>query len=498
MRSWVRELTGWAAALGVAAVAVGAVATSSRSELLFRDGDSLVVALLARSLRDGGPLDWAMSSVLFLPETALYSGLDALLPFGVDALFVVSAVVNLLALYGAIRFAAGRAAPGRAPVAWSVAAVGVFGLLATTEISRSRDAWELASLQLTTTYYSATVVAAVLSVGAVRRLLDAPSHPRALLVALGAVAGVSTLSNPLYAAWATAPLAVLLGIGAARSTRPPRIVAALCVLVGATGPGFAARIPLSAWIANTGASYAQPSQWRESLGYYGGLAVDRLTTPLGAASTIIALTLLVAAAVVAARALHPGARIVAAFAVLAPVAVALGAILLGTHATRYLQPVVFAPVLVLVADPRILAVKFRRRRLLAVAASAVLVVGGALSIPRLVEAAEQPDADLACVTDWVSASGRTGAGQFWTVRLPKLHLDDASQLVQVDHALNGYAWLVDRSDFAVRSVSFLVEDAQTVPWDLPESAAPSDVVECGRYTILDFADRELALGPAHS
>lgn len=498
-RTWARELTGWVTAFAVAAVTAGAVATSPRSELLFRDGDSLVVALLAQSLRDGGPLDWALSSVLFLPETALYTGLDALLPFEVDGMLAASAVVNLLALYGAFRFAAGRAAPGRAPVAWSVVALGVFGLLATTEVSAFRDAWELASLQLTTTYYSATVVAVVVSVGAVRRLLDAPSHPRALLVMLGLTAGVSTLSNPLYAAWATAPLAVLLGVGAARATRPSRVVTPLCVIVGATALGFAARIPFSAWIANTGAAYVQPSQWRDSFGYYGGLAVDRLTAPLGVLSAAIVLILLVVAAVVAVRAPDSGARVVALFAAVAPVAVVLGAILLGTHAARYLQPVVFAPVLVLVADPRILAVSSRaHRRLLAVAACAMLVVGGASSIPRLVAAAEQPDADLACVTDWISASGRTGAGQFWTVRLPKLHLDDASQLVQVDHALHGYAWLVDRADFAVGAVSFLVEDAQTVPWELPESVAPTDVIECGRYTILDFGDRELALGPAHS
>ncbi len=69
----------------------------------------------------------------------------------------------------------------------------------------------------------------------------------------------------------------------------------------------------------------------------------------------------------------------------------------------------------------------------------LLALGGILSIPRLAAAAEVADPDLTCVTDWVDASGRTGAGQFWTVRLPKLHLDDPAQLVQVDHELRGYA-----------------------------------------------------------
>ncbi|NKF32440.1 hypothetical protein HER21_39095, partial [Pseudomonas sp. BGM005] len=109
-----------------------------------------------------------------------------------------------------------------------------------------------------------------------------------------------------------------------------------------------------------------------------------------------------------------------------------------------------------------------------------------------------PDDDLACVTDWVDASDRTGAGQFWTVRLPKLHLADPSRLVQVDHRLDGYAWLVDRADFAPdATASFLIEDSQTVPWELPVQLDPERRIDCGRYTIVDFGDAvSLPIGPA--
>ena len=86
----------------------GLGAAPARAELMFRDGDSLIVAMVSRSLLAGGPLDWAMSSVLFLPETAVFTALDAILPLDVNGLLAVSAVVNLLALYGAIRLVAGR------------------------------------------------------------------------------------------------------------------------------------------------------------------------------------------------------------------------------------------------------------------------------------------------------------------------------------------------------------------------------------------------------
>ena len=119
-RVWVRELAGWLGALGIAMLVSAQVAGSARSELLFRDGDSLIVAMFARSVLAGGPQDWAMSSVLFLPESTVFAGLDVLLPLDVNDLLAVNAVVNLLALYGALRFAAGRRRDGQAPVAWSL------------------------------------------------------------------------------------------------------------------------------------------------------------------------------------------------------------------------------------------------------------------------------------------------------------------------------------------------------------------------------------------
>ncbi|MCM3778555.1 hypothetical protein [Microbacterium hydrocarbonoxydans] len=499
-RVWVRELPGWMLAAAVALITVATVASSPRAELLFRDGDSLVVALLSRSILSGEPLDWAMSSVLFLPETALFTGLRAVLPLGVDGLFTASAVVGILALYGAIRLAAGRARAGRAPVGWSVAAVAIFGLLAMTETTASRDALELASLQLTTTYYSATVIAVVLSIGLSRRVLDSSTHTVVLGVSLGAVAALSTLTNPLYAAWFTIPFALVSFVFVFRRALRVRIVGLLSAALTGTGLGFLLRIPFAAWIANTGAGYAQPSLWRESIGHYSDLAAHRLQSPLGVAALLTGFALLGLGVLRSIRADDPASRMVAVASWAFPVAVVLGAIALGTHAARYLEPIAFLPVLSLVASPHALRLPIRPRRTVAVIAAAIVLVVGAVGATRLTvaasEASENPD--LACVTAWIDASGRTGAGQFWTARLPKLHLDDPAQLVQVDHRLNGYAWLVNRTDFAISDVSFLVEDSQSVPWELPKSTVPDGIVECGRWSILDFSSNPLPLGPVHS
>lgn len=497
-RAWVRELSGWIGALGMSILIAGQVASSARSELLFRDGDSLIVAMVARSLLAGGPQDWAMSSVLFLPESTVFAGLAAVLPLDVNALLAVSAVVNLLALYGALRLVAGRRREGRAPVVWSLVALAVFGLLAASETSASRDALELASLQLTTTYYSATVVGVVLAIGLVRRMLDREGDGFALPLALGAVAGISTLTNPLFAVWGTVPLVLALTIGVIGSRPRGRVILLLVALIGGTTLGFIARIPFAAWITNTGVGYAQPEKWSESVGYYGSLLADRLATPLGIAGSMLTVALVVWAVVRTVRVDDAGSRFVAMTAWLAPLLVVIGAIALGTHAARYLQPLAFAPILSLVAFPRRVRMPSAFSRVALAVALLLVLIGGGASISRLSAAAGAPDADLVCVTDWVGSSGRTGAGQFWTVRLPKLHLADPSQLVQVDHQLNGYAWLVNRRDFAGAEVSFLVEDAQTVQWQLPAPAIPEEVVDCGRYRILDFGGTTLPLGPQRS
>lgn len=495
---WAREMTGATAALALALVIAGQVASTARSELVFRDADSLVVALLSRSFADGTAADWAMSSVLFLPETGVFLLLDALLPWDPAGLLAANAVVNLLAVYGAIRVAAGARGLHSAPVIWSLIATAVFGLAAMTEVSASRNALELASLTLTTTYYSAAVIATIAAIGLVRRLLDRPAGGGWLLGSLVVIVAVSTLTNPLFAVWCAVPLLVLLGVQAVRGDSRTRSLASIAALLIGIVAGLTGRIPFAAWIANTGVGYARPERWADAASYYAGLVGDRLASPLGVLGVLITIALLVLAVHRTARATEPGMRIVAAMAWLSPLLVVVGAVALGTEAARYLQPVAFLPVLSLVADPRMPRAPRRGRRAVLAPTAVVLAVAATLSIPRLDAAAHAPDADLTCVTDWVDQSGRTGAGQFWTVRLPKLHLDDPSRLVQVDHELRGYAWLVDRADFAVGEVSFLVEDAQTVPWSLPVDAAPVDVVTCGRYRIVDFGSQTLPLGPQRS
>jgi len=509
-----RELLGWAAAAAIAVAAVAAVASSARSELLFRDGDSMVTTLVLHSLAVGQPQDWAMSSVLFLPELAVL-WLLSLLGLGVNGTLALAGAVNVLALYGALRVTAGSSSRARAPIAGALLALGAFGLLAASEWSPSRDALELASLLVTTTYYSATVVGVVLAVGLARRALEPRGARRdvsrdvsrgtrpsgAALAGLGLVAAASVLTNPLFAAWATVPLGLVLIVVGVRRREGLWLAAAL--VVGSV-VGYAARIPLADLIANTGASYIDPSQWLASLEYYGALLAERWAAPWGAASLVAVVVLWawsIAATVLLARRRETGAVVVAAGWVM-PVLVVVGAVVLGTHAARYLQPALFAPLLGLAVLPGLLPERVPAMRPITVVTATVVaaVTALGLGIPPLVAAATAPDRDLECVVRWAEDSGRTGGGQFWTIRLPKTHLADPRGLVQLDNQLRGYAWLVNRDDFAVGEVTFLVTDAQSPAFELPAgvSMAEAELTSCGRYTIADFGDHPLPIGPLRS
>jgi hypothetical protein len=504
---WARETMGVVIALAIAIATLAVVAATPRAELLLRDGDSLVTTLVVRSLAAGQPQDWAMSSVLFLPETAVLAVLS-LAGLGVPGTLLLAGVVNVAGLYGALRLAAGRRRPGTAPVAGSLLALAAVAVLAVTEASADRDALEPASLLLTTTYYSATVIGVVLAVGLVRRGLESPER-RVHVWVLTGVAAASVLTNPLFAAWATVPLVLVLGAVAVRWRRQAEVRSAAWMLaialVAGSAAGFAARIPLARLIANTGAGYADPARWRESLAYYAGLVADQLAEPAGWVAGVLGVALwagCVLASVVLARRERIGPAVVAACGWVVPLLVVVGAVALGTHAARYVQPIAFAPVLVLLVLPDLVPVRLRLgRAVLAGATAAALIVAAGVGIPRLSAAASARDADLACVVEWTDASGRTGAGQFWTVRLPKAHAADPRALVQVDHELRGYAWLVNRDDFAVGDVTFLVLDDESVPFELAgdvTAADASSLVDCGRYTILDFVDRPLPLGPQRS
>lgn len=327
-----------------------------------------------------------------------------------------------------------------------------------------------------------------------------------LTAAIVLVSALSTLTNPLYAGWMVLPaIVVLLALATMRLWARRSAVTLTVALIAGTLLGMMLRVPLAPWIVADGRNYLRPDRWNVSLAHYAELIPETLTTTAGAASLILMLTLWVASigiTVVAVCRRDVAGAFVGLCACLAPVITLTGAIAMGTEAARYLQPWAFMPALALtvVSLPKPMRSLSRRRPVLRVAPimSTVVVLGMALasSGPRVIAAATAIDTDLRCVTDWIDASGRTGAGQFWTARAPKAYAADPSQVLQIDHQLNVYTWLTNRTDRIDADVTYLIIDANSYPYAWPADITEADavIVECGRYTILDFSSRALPLG----
>ncbi|MBI5162125.1 MAG: hypothetical protein HY996_12055 [Micrococcales bacterium] len=515
-RAVATELGGIGAALSVALLVLAHLADSPRASLLFTDGDSMQLALVASSLRIGQPQEWAFSAVLFLPELAVYLPVAAVVGDPRAAL-AVAGTLNWLACYAAYRAVAGGLRMGREhAVLAATVATAVLGAMALAESSADRNALEPASLLMTTTYYSATVVATLGAVACALRMLDVGRlHRRRQVVGASAVlcalVAVAVLSNPIALAWTVIPLAATTVLALLARLPRHRAVLIAAVLASGAAMGLLGRIPFATWITEDGGGKIRPDRAAASAMYYLGLAQQRLVTAPGALELVLVVLLLVTGGVLLPRAIRsrrPGEVVLAGMAVLAPLAVLAGAVLLGTAAARYLQPGAFLPPLavlgalaVAVRLPRPPRVRVPPRRAVA-AGVVVLALGlgtvGTASGVVAGRAVARPDPDLACVTRWVDASGQYGAGQFWTVRAPKALVADPRRLIQTDAALNGYAWLVNRADFNRRRVSFLVSSPDSPPFALPRSASdPGGVVRCGRYTITEYP-AGLTLGSAHS
>ncbi|UCR87920.1 hypothetical protein [Mycetocola spongiae] len=487
-----RELAGLLIALALALIAVSRLGASPRGVLLYEDADSVLPALVAGSLRHGAAQDWALSPVLFGPELAVYLALSAL-GLGVGATLALNAVLNLLALYGAFRLVArvaGDRLPRAARIPAALAALAVAVLFILLETDASRDALEVVSLLATTTYYSATVIGTLLFCALAARTLTTPGRHGAL-AALGIIAVTCTASNPLFLAWAVAPvLAVMVLLLARRALTPLTVRRPVLVIAAGMLLGLALRIPLARFITADGSLYFRPAEALASAQYYGQLLAERAQDPGGALSLLALLALIGLNLIWSLRALREGwgaGAFLLTLGWLAPPALLLGFILLGTHAARYLAPLWFFPLLAVVLAPALLG-RVRlppRPRLLGAAAGILVLLAAGFSLPALVERVRTPHPDIGCVLDWAGAHGGTGAGEFWTVRAAKAYAEDPADFIQVGATWLPRPWLVNRSDYDGVEVSFLITPAWAAAPDIAGVHA-TRAAECGAYALWDL------------
>jgi hypothetical protein len=537
------DLLGVLAALLLTLLAVLHLLSTQRSWLLFFDGDSVILPLFERSLQAGQPFEWAMSTTVFLIEIPVYLVLAFLTANPFDAL-TVNAVLNFAALYGLIRLITGLSLPGRGRrfvVAVSLLTFAVPLAATLLESTTNADSFELFSLLATTTYYYPTVLAMLAAAWLLARCVgldDArPKRRVALLVALGILTVVSVTSNPLYGVWTAAPAVVTLlalaGLGRIRWRTA--LVPAVVLIAGCFG-GVLLRKPLAPYLSMDPANYLHIGDILTPLRFYGAAIADMFSRPTGVIELVLlsalgSVTLVAGLAALRMPQLPLRRQLLFLLAAVTVLAVAIGSVLVGTNATRYLQPLAFAPLLVVPAliglgldalrDRRQTARRrqglfarpanttARRARaaetvsahdhvatttkqrpaalgLLLVVLLLGSIVGSGSAVATSVSRAHLPGA--ACLEGWLAGRTLTGAGQFWAIRGLKTYGAPNVHLLQIDEYLNARPWMVNLADYDGGRVSYLVLDDRSA-WgeELVDTlGAPRANISCGTYTILDY------------
>lgn len=544
------ERSAWEAAGGILAACLGLLALShalggAKRSLLIDDGDSVLLPLMLRSLERGEPFHWGLSPVLFaFPELPLYAS-SALIAGSVAGALLLNGVLNVVILYALLRWLAGSVLPGspsegrgdRRAIAAALAGVAVFTGLCLLETRAGGNTLELASLYLTTTYYSGTVMALLAATVLVARIAHErrDRRIRGPAIALGVVSALGTWSNPLFVLWAAAPLAAaLLAVAAARLV--PRssaadsavrwratIAGSIALLVG-SAIGYLARGPLAPYLLAEKSEYLRWGGEDATLAFARDAVRSLVATPGGAVEAGVAALLiagsLVAAGAVLGRARLGSSAVVVVAAAAAVVGVPLALVATGSISTRYALPLLFFPLAAFVVGLALIRRRNGRRRpvigmtssgargfsfefgraaitrLLGAALATALVVAGGVSAARVAAVAADPGVPgVACLTTWAAgAPGFTGVGQFWTIRDLQAYGGDSVRLAQVNSDFTVYPWLSNLAPAEEARVGYVI--VATEPdaaghldyWgpQLAELGTPRDIVHCETFDIYDY------------
>ncbi|ARC57682.1 hypothetical protein AS850_11425 [Frondihabitans sp. 762G35] len=519
IRATALEGTGIAVATALGLLAMAHLVLSARSAVLFHSGDSLLMPLIDRSIREGQPFDWAMSSVLFfVPELPVYLGVAAVTP-SVQAALVVSGVVTLVALYALLRGLSGvvgRAFGRGSRILLALLPVVGLTMLSLLEHTADRASFELVSLFLTTDYYYGTTLAFVGVVAllvALARAGDGKGQGDGrrrgrIAVALLLVGAAATFDNPLAIVWAIVPaLAALALLTALRRLPRALAVGGAIVLVAGTGLGYVARLPFAHLFANRIGDYFRFSRIPLSLAYYVREYFLTASSWQGAAEMALLTAGVfgtVAVTVVALARRWPlattlGLVVVSASMVVTPAV----AILSGSLATRYLMPLFFGPAAatvivaahVLLHLPRAIGRPLPRpdgrlvAQVTALALVASALIAGASGRALTTAPATRVVAGRTCVENWIGGRDVTGAGTFWTVRALQTYGDRSVRLLQITGAYKASIWLDDAATYRGQTISYLLVDSATKLASSPLTmlGRPARVVHCAPYTILDYS-----------
>lgn len=512
------ELTGVLAAITLACLGLLHVLLTDRVRFLYDYGDSLIGPILYNALHSGDPFHWYTSPTLFIPEMAQYLAVAAVAPEAHWAI-AITGVMNVVGVYLATRLLVRVGAPNapqRSQVVLSVAGLGVFVAIGFLEVGATGFAvWghalQMFTLSYTLPHYSASLIAALLTLGIAGLWIEPLRLSRRIWVGVGLalMVLVATLSNPLFALWSVVPIGVAFTWMFIRAFRDRTLLARMAGFLGLAGlsavAGFLSRKLFAAIMVTDGGSYIHRHYELETLNAYWKQIQAFASTPLGFIEAVIYLLLFAVIVAVAVRSFWeraPERQLIGISLGAVTVLTTVGTVFVGQAAPRYSLPAlvgaaVLLPVFVwwwvpTVRSWRISDAAWRRSSI------AVAIVTVATLFGTGIAVSQQRSTSAQCLQEWIdqqeSAQPLVGAGGFWTSRRLAAYLPD-QKILQVYSGMpllwqnNGGQYLsVAQIDYVVVAPQ---DDAGA---EIPDHAEvfrssfgePASVTQCTDFEIWDY------------
>jgi hypothetical protein len=505
-------IVGYARILGLSAIvllitgiALAHLYLTPWASLLLYNGDSLTLALIAKSIRAGEDFHWILSSQLFLfPEGFFYAVSSILVPAAKYS-FLFNAFLNLLSLFVLYFFIAKSILKdlGKSEAfAMTGLCLAVFYMLC--EVQPEVNRRTIASVFLITTYYYGVILASLLLLYLHTALIkrgnaDTSGRVNRLLgSSIVVVTGLTYFSDPLLLLQFSLPfLATIFLVWTLGRLSFRQLVVAIALqlfgliagqifrhlcrdLIGSAVAGYInfgniIASVMDCWgilveVVRNGPSLLEYSimtgVFLISLGTVIFLCTERRRNFFHGDSTLSAIAL-----------------IVVLFSVICPLSTIFGTIVSGNSYTRYFVPLVFIPTLGLV--PFFYVWKgFSREKALAFFFVFALIVFVWYVPSRLADpgAASYSDSEsVDCYNHYMSQQPFNAVGGFWTVRALDLYSTSGSRVLQIV-GLGRTRWMNNSSPYFNLSFNGVIVDKSTSGERARDFIYAEDVAPLGPYT----------------
>ncbi|WP_322091655.1 hypothetical protein [Paraburkholderia bannensis] len=491
------------AILGI--VAVAHICMPPWREIFFFNGDSLTLALMAKSVRAGEAFHWTLSSQLFaFPEFVIYSGINLLVPDHRYTLLVNAFVSVCLLFVGYFLIARSVYSAEKARLA-ALACVALVVFLIYCEPAADVNGGDIANLILFNTYYGGVIISSLLLLAIYNWQFQIEGWTRSKVVLLAlafVVTALTYFSDPLLLLQFCAPfLFCVLVLWWRKEVRTADLSAAILTQVLGLGVGAGLRRMCTEFIGASVAGYVDPSKFFPALRELGHVMVQLFGSSwLSVLEYGVLLVVLIISVRWAVDSLVKGNRstlprgtsLVMLFAVVSPLAAICGTLVSGNYYTRYFLPVIYFTIIGLIPLLCSSAARCKKAIWVCLAGLVILIATTVRTVPSMSGQGAQA-ADVDCFNQYMTQKKINVLGGYWVTRGLDLYSSTGARALQFDGLTRGH-WLNNSSPYFSNVFNgIIVERGERFPnhiylSDVDKFGAYSEKWQCRDFDILYYAD----------